>query len=113
MFRKQLGLISAQIRNYGSLTDLNEQAIKESRQRISNMVEEAKLIGKKIGLTEKDIEWYASNHTEVVQYDDSMAANPVVTYKDIRGTYSVSSQGKIIYNRPMAPNVNEKGKRTK
>lgn len=111
VFRKQLGLISAQIRNYGSLTELNEQAKNESIQRVKNMVEEAKLLGKKIGLTDKEIEWYAANHTEVVDVNNDHTVQ-TVTFKDNKGTYTVAADGKVIYNRPYKTNVNAKGKRT-
>lgn len=111
VFRKQLGLISAQVRNLGSLTELNEQTREESIQRVKNMVKEAELLGKKIGLTDKEIEWYAANHTEVVDVNNDHAVQ-TVTFKDNKGTYTVAGDGKVIYNRPYKTNVNARGKRT-
>lgn len=101
--REELAFIASQ-------TSLNTQAVEESKQRVKNMQEELVLTGKKIGLVQKDIEWYANNHTEVVNVNND---GPVqtVTFKDNKGAYTVAADGKIIYNRPYQPNVNSKGKR--
>lgn len=58
--------ITAQVAVLNSEVTLNSHRSKEILQRIENMKEEYKLIGKKIGLAEKDIEYYAYNHARVM-----------------------------------------------
>lgn len=59
--------IAAKVALLNSEVTLNSHRSKEILQRIENMKEEYKLIGKKIGLADKDIEFYAFNHARVVQ----------------------------------------------
>lgn len=110
-FRQIDSLISkmrAEIQLIGAETNLTNQQKEESIKRCSKLDEDIKLIGKQIGLTDKDIEWYAANHTEVVDYDTSSAANPGAVFKDKSGVYTVFTNGKVNFRRPYQPGAANK-----
>lgn len=56
--------INAEVYEIVTRSELNEQYARESQARIDKMAEEVKLIGKQIGLTEKDIQYYVWNHSK-------------------------------------------------
>lgn len=69
---KELQLMDANMRKiYQEITSMVEgdkltaQQVKESEQRVKNLKEENRLIGKKIGLTDKDITFYEYNHAHI------------------------------------------------
>lgn len=62
MLRANIAKISAEIKNLNSLTDLNSAAAKETLQRIENLKNENTLLGKKIGLADKELAAWNATH---------------------------------------------------
>lgn len=104
MLRETCKKIREEVKLVASQKNLTDQQVKESEQKVKVMKEEVKKISAEIGLTNKEVEWYAANHTEVVDYHEDVPGKPVVTYKDQSGVYTVlGSDGETRFKRPYNP----------